>query len=94
MGVRGSVAVNPLDPPYPAVDVSSFKSWKLTVNQAMPAPEKSFSYWCSIHRYIKLNIRYSTKFQIFTKINHKIDTDLNLIQFTTVQKEKPCCWGQ
>lgn len=34
-GVRGSVAANPLDPPYPAVDVSSFESWKLTVNQNM-----------------------------------------------------------
>jgi len=47
LGRRGTVAVNPLDPPYPSVDVSKFGSWKLTVDMAMP--NKSFAYWCTIH---------------------------------------------
>jgi len=52
-GSRGSVAVNPLDPPYPARDASEFESWKLTVDMAML--NKSFSYWCTIHTNPKIN---------------------------------------
>lgn len=48
---RGSLAVNPLDPPYPDVDVSEFVSWKLTVDQDML--NKSFTYWCTIHSHPK-----------------------------------------